>query len=514
MSLHQERLTKTPAISGWINRLLRIHWYHLVVLMICFTLTAFVAYKSAVASFTHDESLSFTRYVPLPVMDILTYTPPFTNNHILNTILMKYSARIFGVSEFSLRLPNVLGMLIYLYFSYRTVSIGKAGRRYASSLLFIPMVANPYLIDFFGCARGYGLSVSFMMLSLFYLIRYVERGSQRDIILFNAGSLLAILSNFALVNYYLSALIALNVLIYTDNKFRIQGESLLKYFLKSNKTNLVFILLDTIIFYVPFRKIMQGNMINFGGKEGFIQDTVLSLVRKSSYDEWPSRFMEIFLMISIIAISTGLFFYFLINLRKVKYLIKAFNHLFIVNTILILVAISTILQHFIFGTDYLMERFGLFLIPLFLLTFVMWLKHWIVHTRSMAPIYSALVLVVFSCHNLFSNLNVRYYIDWKYDVDTKRVVQALSAHYLANLNGEENVKCGVNWLFEPAVNFYRDLYDLQWLAPADREGWNPDDDFHYIFQWDADMASVEDRIIFRGLESVLLARSSPLQISK
>jgi hypothetical protein len=479
-------------------------WRDFVILIISLALITFVSYKAAVTSFTHDESLSFTRYVPLPIIDILTYNPPFTNNHILNTIGMKITSGIFGVSEFSLRFPNIIGLLIYLFFAYRIVNLDIIRKKYAALLLFIILIANPYLIDFFGLARGYGLSVGFMVMTVFYLMRFTDGRVQKDILLFNIGALLAMMANFALVNYYISALIAFNLILFFDKKYQNQGESFLSCFLRSNKLNLVFLLINSLLLYAPFKKIIQGNMIDFGGKEGFVQNTILSLVRKSSYDEWPAQSVEIFLVASIILISTGLFIYLFINFKKATTIIKGFDKLFIVKTILVLVALSTIVQNIFFQRDYLIERFALFLIPLFLLTLVLILKYWINRSVIMAPVYTSAVIVVFLCYNVVANLNDRYYIDWKYERDTKQTVHELTDYYQANLEGQTDIKLGMNWLFEPTINFYRELYDLNWLVPADREGWKPDDDFHYLFQWDVDMTDVEDRIIFQGLESVLI----------
>jgi hypothetical protein len=41
------------------------------------------------------------------------------------------------------------------------------------------------------------------------------------------------------------------------------------------------------------------------------------------------------------------------------------------------------------------------------------------------------------------------------------------------------VRMGVVWHFEPTVNFYRRVWHLTWLQPADRRDIQPTDDYAY-----------------------------------
>ncbi len=84
------------------------------ILAISLFILFYVTYKASLTSFTHDESYTYLHYVHQPVKDIITYKDPFTNNHILNTLLMKVSEKAFGNSEIVLRLPNILSLVIYL----------------------------------------------------------------------------------------------------------------------------------------------------------------------------------------------------------------------------------------------------------------------------------------------------------------------------------------------------------------------------------------------------------------
>jgi hypothetical protein len=70
-------------------------------------LLIYVAVRAALMSFTHDESLTYTI---LKGDETWVFTG---NHHVLNSILAKGSALLFGYSELALRLPNVLAFAAY-----------------------------------------------------------------------------------------------------------------------------------------------------------------------------------------------------------------------------------------------------------------------------------------------------------------------------------------------------------------------------------------------------------------
>src|SRR6186713_111544 len=92
--------------------------FMLTLSVLVMTVTVF---KSATTSFTHDESITYGGYVHRSFMDIVSYVPPYTNNHILNTLFMKVSEACFGPAEWALRLHSILALAVYLFFGSRIV---------------------------------------------------------------------------------------------------------------------------------------------------------------------------------------------------------------------------------------------------------------------------------------------------------------------------------------------------------------------------------------------------------
>ena len=69
--------------------------------------TASCAYRAAHQSITIDEAYTFNHYLDGAWSNIFAQ-PYFTNNHVLYSILAKFSQFAFGNAEWSLRLPSVI----------------------------------------------------------------------------------------------------------------------------------------------------------------------------------------------------------------------------------------------------------------------------------------------------------------------------------------------------------------------------------------------------------------------
>tara|TARA_B100001996_G_scaffold378791_1_gene363504 strand:- start:81 stop:1235 length:1155 start_codon:yes stop_codon:yes gene_type:complete len=138
-----------------------------------------IVFKAKNTEITVDEAYSFLNYSY--VGDYLNIG--IANNHILNSYLI-YLFQNIGYSELILRLPNVLFGLIYLLVVFQ---ISKRTKNYifSSALLLL----NPYLIDFFSIARGYGISTSLIFLALYLYASFKENSLIWPIILLSISTL-------------------------------------------------------------------------------------------------------------------------------------------------------------------------------------------------------------------------------------------------------------------------------------------------------------------------------------
>jgi general stress protein CsbA len=90
---------------------------------------------------------------------------PSSGNHVLNTILFRVTTGAFGLHEWSLRLPALLGAVLYIGASvYLCARITRA--IWLQAMLFVCLVFNPLVMDYLVAARGYSLAVGLLMAAI------------------------------------------------------------------------------------------------------------------------------------------------------------------------------------------------------------------------------------------------------------------------------------------------------------------------------------------------------------
>lgn len=480
----------------------KIDWSAAAIWLIGLSLPAFVSFKAATSSFTHDESFTTLHFFPQGEGDILFYRHPFTsvitNNHILNTLLMKLSESLFGLSEWALRLPNILALIIYLFFG--ALLCRRLPVPWMRFFSFSLLVANPYLIDFFGVARGYGLSIGMMMGSCYYLLSSNKTPEGKLLFGFHLFGILSVMSNFALLNFYIAALGCLYFLPFWQEKP--WPVSFLKNW-KLHVWNTLALLIMSALLYAPFKVILENNTVSFGGKEGFFSNTVRSVVARSLYESPASE--TAITILGLLACLMVLGSFVLVGWKTIKRqteFFKKYRELVVINTICWLIPLMTIVQHYLFGQDYLAERFAIFLYPLFALNLIylnQWLWDW---SKVTSTVFSALVFGIFM-FNTVRNLNDEFYLNWKYDKDTKAVMELLQDYRPADGSSR---KIGIFHQLEPSMNLYRRWWEMYWIEEFNREPPTPDHDF--IFTLESELGSLgidrDQEVLFRSPETGMI----------
>ncbi|MCX6578298.1 MAG: hypothetical protein NTV82_18155, partial [Candidatus Aminicenantes bacterium] len=193
-------------LQGRIDRAL---WRLLVLGSSLFFLGYEVA-RAARSSFTCDEAGSYLDFISPNVLALFNFNS--ANNHFLNSLLAKISSALGGTSEFVLRLPNLLAYAAYLLFAFLILN------RFVKTKIivlcgYLLLSLNPYVLDYFSLCRGYGLSLGFLMASLFFFFSFLDRTAgpgpsrHRRLRYSLIAASLAVLSNFSLLNIYLSLVI-------------------------------------------------------------------------------------------------------------------------------------------------------------------------------------------------------------------------------------------------------------------------------------------------------------------
>jgi energy-coupling factor transporter ATP-binding protein EcfA2 len=116
--------------------------------------------RACVQSITNDEADTYFWFVRSG--DVWH---PFPNNHILNTLLMWIATHAFGTSTLTVRLPALLGAILYIsvcYFLCRSMT----DRFNLQFPVFICLVYNPFVFDYLVAARGYSLADAFLLAAI------------------------------------------------------------------------------------------------------------------------------------------------------------------------------------------------------------------------------------------------------------------------------------------------------------------------------------------------------------
>ncbi len=444
-----------------------------ITLLIGGAVLAYVVYKASVNGFTHDESYTYLLYTQQSFMDLISYKGWYTNNHILNSIGMKYMALLFGPSEFALRLPNLMAMALYMVFIYLMF---KNSKPLVAVPVFVLLCTNLLITDLFGLARGYGLSFGFMVMSLYFLITYFKDRKNWSIVLFHLGALLAIFSNFTMLTYYASAMAVYGLFALTYQRV-VSGEKF--KLLPLIKPHIAPLIVVIIVLYEPVRRLLTYTDLHYGGSNGFYPDTVhqviYNMIHSTAIPDSAMYFLKALLtaqvLISLLIIGREI-------IKKNKVFLQEHQGLIISGPLLFIISILIILSNKLAGADYPVSRFSAFLIVLVVINAGFLAQY--LSAKHGRLIYTILgCMAIISAASFTQKTDLYSSAEWVYDMHTKNMLSEIEKHYKTS-NRKEKVSVGINWVFEPTINFYRETNELNWLEPATREGLQGDYDYYYI----------------------------------
>ena len=453
----------SQGITTNVNRIL--------LLALISSLIAYVIFRAYHLSFTHDECLS---YQIVKGDDGLAKT---ANNHFVNTWLMSFFSTLFGASEGVLRMPNVLAFVLYSLFTYKLlIKVNNIFLMLTGAAL---LLLNPYLIDFFCLARGYGLSLGFGMAALYYFFRQEGFTSYRQFLtgftLALVFSLLSAASNLICINLN----IALVFLFLLEFMMLVRSKTIQ---LNGKRIGLIvgvlllnFLFLSLLIHQLFLLK--DANQLYFGRADGFIESTLTILLHRFIYLSYYGEQFWIYLRQVLIVIYLLVLIYQIIT--------KEYSRLSRITLLLTLMIFASILQYYVFDSLYPTERTSLIFIPLFglfLYYLIVDLYSGLRAKRGLKLVVSGTLCLMFFVPmgwHFVKNINLKFAIEWKQDAHTKDVMRRIRDAHQENPQNAPAVSISNTWVFEPAINYYRDLYEMDYLNPADRLGVNESTEYIY-----------------------------------
>jgi 4-amino-4-deoxy-L-arabinose transferase-like glycosyltransferase len=449
-------------------------------------LVATSAYRAATSSFTHDESLSFA---------IFTWAPDLgstANNHLLNTWLMRLCSSLFGNSELSLRSPNIVAHAIYL------VSTLLLLKRLEQPLIqvvgFVLLALNPFVLDFFSLARGYGLALAFLMASLYLLARAHEEepAGRRAIYAFLSilGAALALLANFSFLTYYVPMVLVAAWVVASDRSYRRFSRDrrvLAEGLLGAGALFALFPLYKLIL-------LRQAGELYFGGDTGFFSDTVEGLVHASAYSNTlsPSATAAISVVLigmALAALAVGAWRF---GRHAEASLALVFAALLAGSAALAFV------ERYLFDALWPIERAAIYYIPLYVVAVLFGAQLLAGLTDRRSRMTGILALPVLAaallCWQLVGHFDPHSSFDWAYDRHDKDAIRVVERNRAKSETRSTVVRLGDSWQMEPSLNFYRVTRSDTWLAPVTRD---PVTEHHYefVYGFEADVTQLRDQSV-------------------
>jgi hypothetical protein len=419
----------------------------------------YVLTRSIFVGITYDEAWTISSFVPLKPFDLLVYPPSDANNHLLNTILIKFFYHFGLNSLFFTRLPNVLAFVVYLFFAYK-ITTGFMSVR-SGVVTFLLLILNPFLLDFFSLARGYGISMACLAGSVYYLlVLFRENFHPRYSLLSLGWAAMAVLANLSMLNYYLALACVLG--IYGLLIFR-------KEFVRNFLVIIILTIGLALIIWKPVSVLMKSGRLYYGGNTGFYQDTLVSLAKYTMYSPEVSGIilisLNVFLALFVISV--------LLSFRKDQANDNPRN---IMLALLLLSAGSVILQHFLFSNLYLIDRAALFFYPLAILTLCISIDQ--IKYRWLSFAVSGVLIAAFGL-NFILHYNFYKTATWYFDAHTREILQII------NNDGKTKrvvQKVDFSWPFQSSIGYYYNKSAYPYIEivqnPSNRDEITPGFDYY------------------------------------
>ncbi len=445
-----------------------------------------VLVRAANLGITADEALNYSSFLRDSLGKVFT-TRYDANNHVLHTLLCWLSIHFLGLTEFSFRIPTLAGSILFFYAVFQLASI-LFDRQFLHVIATVALAGNPYVLDFFTVARGYGLALAFLALAVLAAVRAVTADEVDHTRLFPVGlwSGLSVASNLAFLFPAAGLLIALMLVF-------------LRYPGRQKRSAIALTVIDSIwgpFFVLSFLVLViplltaTPDWFSAGAKRW--HETIASLVTASFFhnleipllSSWPAFFWYVCdkatatyvpaLAGAIFAAALILLFRFRSRRNLMPLLISL---AFSVTVSLVWLAHSfAYVKLPIMGTGI----YFLFLFPLALLSFLS------CERRSPARRLGWVFLpgVMFLVLLYVPQFNAKATFDWRFDASTKEFAEVIEL--VRNYAASPNVHVGGSWVFKDALNFYRLKNHYDRWQPIVRQKATDPADFYVLTNSDRD----------------------------
>lgn len=159
---------------------------------------------------------------------------------------------------------------------------------------------------------------------------------------------------------------------------------------------------------------------------------------------------------------------------------------------------ATIMQHYLFDATYPPARSSLIYITLFALLIIYLLSeiYLKIFPKQYVKIAFNLLVLFLLCMPLdwhfIKNINLKYTKEWKLDSNTKSVMKKIIELHENDIYKGRKITISNHWHFEPSINYYRIIYSMDYLTPANRNAIDKNADFIYCTEEEKEKSITDD----------------------
>lgn len=437
-------------------------------------LSFIIVYKSIYLPFTFDEMVTWERYTNnAGIKDILLNTDGSSNNHILNSISIKVCQLVFSDKPWTLRLPNVISFFLF------AAAMFVAAKKYFGSppvlfcLPFICMFLNPYLIDFFSLARGYGMANAFMACSVVCLLLFSSSEKMKWYYLAILFATLAAYANFTFLIYWIAVHILLSAILLQQKHPK---AFVSKVFAETSFLLLVFVALC----YTPLANIQRCVQTTFGDSTGFYHDTILTGTNRFVYGNPLFGLSDKVISYAVIltGLAAGINFFLKIKKNPSSAFTDPFNLMFL---LLAFVCAANMLQVYIFKTSYLSGRTALIYYVLFMFVFIFLIRDMAGKNLLAAQLSSGFISLMLIFHFALA-VNLKSAYEWSFDAYTYDVMNHIKA-YRQQHPETKTIELNLTNFLHPSFSFYQQTNKLPWFILYNPQDTGVDSNSNALFYY-------------------------------
>lgn len=322
----------------------------------CCVVLAVVIVRCICVPFSHDEVATFNFYIQ-PGRFLPFFSHPDANGHFLMSATSWVCFKLVGSSPLALRIPCIVAFAVLCFGVFKMNKLFTG--LYAKIIFSSALIFSYNFISFYVLCRGYGMSMAFLVVALYYFFVYLRFGAFSHFTKFILLSQLGLAANLTLVF----------VLIITTGLILLRQVKYKTFFNWSNGAVLL-IHSGLILFWIKYAfYLKEQGALYYGSGESYWQVTFKTLI--------DTVFMENRIVHVIFVVTFGimlLYWSYRVIKDKTEFL---FSNCFSISffTLCSLIVAFYLLKR-LMGVNYPEDRTGLFFYVFYISSLGLMINEW------------------------------------------------------------------------------------------------------------------------------------------